>query len=74
MIDLNEIKKLPVADRLQLIDDLWQTIDDEMPVITEEEESKIIEERMALYEKGALKFYPWEEVKARIQQRLQELR
>jgi len=73
MIITEEIKSLSVAEKLKLIDELWQTIDDTMPVLSREAEEKIIAERMALYEKEELKFYPWEEVKARIQQQIREL-
>lgn len=70
MVDDAEIKKMPIAERLKLIDELWQTIDDaQLNELSAEDEMSMLEERMDLYEKGKMNFTPWHQVKDRIQQR-----
>ncbi|HEX4372091.1 MAG TPA: addiction module protein [Puia sp.] len=66
-IDIAEIKKLPVEQKLKIIDELWESIDDnKLDTLSQKEEMNLLEERMELYEKGKMKFSPWNEVKERL--------
>jgi putative addiction module component (TIGR02574 family) len=65
--DISEIKKLPVEQKLKIIDELWESVNDyEIAMISQEEENKLLEDRIALYESGKIKFSPWKDVKDRI--------
>lgn len=51
--NISEIKKLPVEQKLKIIDELWESIDDsEINTLSQKEEINLLEERMELYEKG----------------------
>ena len=61
------ILELPVAERLQLVEDIWNSIAD-MPDALEitEDERRLIDERLEVYHRNPQAGSPWEEVKARI--------
>ena len=73
--DISEIKKLPAEEKLRIIDELWESIDDEEKY---EEESPeviaLIEERLAKYERGEGKFYTEEEVRMMLANKLEEIK
>ena len=73
--DISEIKKLPAEEKLRIIDELWESIDDEEKY---EEESPeviaLIEERLAKYERGEGKFYTEEEVRMMLENKLEEIK
>lgn len=67
MIDINEIKKLSVEERIQMVEAIWDSIeDDTIDLNMTPEQKKEIERRIEKYERGEGKFYSWEEVKQRI--------
>lgn len=68
MIDLKEIKKLSVAERVQLVEAIWDSIEEgafnkHFPITKEQQDE--IERRLDRYERGESKVYTWEEVKQR---------
>lgn len=66
--DISEIKKLSTEEKLQIIDELWETIEgdeaneeetfDEDPEVT-----AMLQERIEKYERGEGVSYSWEEAK-----------
>ena len=78
-VNIDDIKKLPTPEKLKLIDELWESIEDdwEQHENVEEESPEVIallEERLEKYEKGEMKSYTWEEVKNRIEANLEKQR
>lgn len=70
MYDISAIKKLPVAERLKIIDELWNSIDDDdMPHYTKKEEVTIVNDRIEKYEKGEMKFDSLKNVQERLEKR-----
>lgn len=65
---LAEALKLSPSDRLQLIEALWDTLSQEDLPITPEERA-LLDERLADLETNPSAQSPWEEVKARLEQR-----
>jgi len=62
--DISEIKKLPVKERLEVIDEIWETCVEESPgsVYEDNEQLKsVLEERVSAYEAGKMKAMPWDE-------------
>jgi len=71
--NLRDIKKLPVEQKLKIIDELWDSIEDaEINTLSQRKEMNLLEERMELYEKGKLKFSPWDEAKERLQNKFSQ--
>jgi putative addiction module component (TIGR02574 family) len=67
MIALAELKKLPIAERLQLVEDLWESIAEEQDSLPEPPE--IIEElqaRWANFQENPTSGSSWEDVEKRI--------
>ncbi len=61
---LADAAQLPVADRIQLIDAIWETLpDDSMPPLSEEWIAEI-RRRSAEFDSGSIQTIPWEQVKA----------
>ncbi|MBD0352689.1 MAG: addiction module protein [Flavisolibacter sp.] len=69
-INIEEIKKLPVDEKLRIIEELWESMSNEI----ETEEDIILRERLEAYERGEMSFVSWEETKTKIEQRLNEMR
>ncbi len=62
--DISEIIKLPVEERLAIIDEIWETCiaDDENAVDEDDKKLKsLLEERVAAYESGTMKAIPWDD-------------
>ena len=60
---LTSATRLPVDERLDLIDALWQTVpEDALPPLSEEWFAEI-QRRSAEIDAGAVKTLPWEEVR-----------
>ncbi len=77
--DLSEIKKLSTEEKLQIIDELWETIEsnEENAEETFDEDPEVIallQERMEKYERGEGVFYTGEDAKRIINQRLEDFR
>lgn len=64
-VNIDEIKKLPDKEKIKLIDELWESIEDDWQNESYEESPEVIqmlEERQAAYDRGEMKFRPWEEI------------
>ena len=60
--DISGIKKLPVRERLEIIEKIWETCVAEVPDATFEDDDKLkslVEERVNDYESGRMKAIPW---------------
>ena len=66
MIDIKEIKKLSVEERILMVEEIWDSIAEdttsEKLQISEEEKKKILD-RFEDYKSGKQKTYSWDEVK-----------
>jgi putative addiction module component (TIGR02574 family) len=61
---LAEAIRLPVADRIQLIDALWDTVPAEaLPPLSDEWRAEI-QRRSAEYDSGSVQAVPWEQMRA----------
>lgn len=77
--DITEIKKLSTQEKLQIIDELWETIESNEENVEEafDEDPEVIallQERMEKYERGEGVFYTGEDAKRIINQRLEDFR
>ena len=64
-VNIDEIKKLPDKEKIKLIDELWESIEDDWQNESYEESPEVIqmlEERQAAYDRGEMKFRPWEKI------------
>ncbi|NQT16853.1 MAG: addiction module protein [Planctomycetes bacterium] len=62
--------QLPVADRIQLIEALWDTVpENSLPPLSDEWLAEI-ERRSAEYDSGSVATVPWEEIRADALRRL----
>lgn len=62
--------QLPVADRIQFIEALWDTVpEDSLPPLSDEWLAEI-ERRSAEYDSGSVATVPWEEIRADALRRL----
>lgn len=74
-ISIEEIKKLPVEEKLKILDELLNNIDEDIiNECVESEEDQVLRERLEQYEKGETSFHSWEEVKASIKDKLKKQR
>lgn len=61
---LADASRLPLAERIQLIEALWDTVpDDSLPPLNDEWLAEI-RKRSAEYDSGAVSAVPWEEIRA----------
>lgn len=60
---LKDILQLSVAERILLVEAIWDTLPEEAEIAFTEAQKKEIDRRLDLYEKGETKTYSWEEVK-----------
>ncbi len=71
-IPLNELLKLSVSERIQLAEDLWDSIaaePDALP-LTDAQRAEI-EHRLAKHDRDPESAIPWEEVRARLRQQFE---
>ncbi|MEO5946372.1 MAG: addiction module protein, partial [Chitinophagaceae bacterium] len=72
----DEIKKLPNEEKLKIIDELWESIEDDWEKTSSEENSpevlSLLEERLEEYEKGEKKSYNWDELEIRVRYNLEQ--
>ena len=78
-VNIDDIKKLPTPEKLKLIDELWESIEDDWELYenVEEESPEIIallEKRIKEVESGAVKMIPWEEAQAILLKKMTERR
>jgi putative addiction module component (TIGR02574 family) len=72
-VNIDEIKTLPNEEKLKIIDELWESIEDDWEKEEQGESSEImhlLEEREEVYKKGGMKSYKWEEVEEKIKKNL----
>jgi len=62
MINIEEIKKLSIDERIQLAEAIWDSIDQDTDDLTDAQK-KELERRLDLIESGQVKMYTWDEVK-----------
>jgi putative addiction module component (TIGR02574 family) len=63
---LTELLKLTPAERIQLAQDLWDSIaPEDMPPLTDEQMEEI-DRRLAEHERDPSRAIPWEDVRARL--------
>lgn len=64
MSDLrNQIGNLSAAEKLELIDVLWESLEADAPPLTDAQRAEL-DRRMALYEANPSIAIPWEQVRA----------
>lgn len=64
-----DASQLPVADRIQLIEALWETLpDDELPPLSDDWNAEI-QRRSAEFDAGTATTFSWEDIKAEARQR-----
>jgi putative addiction module component (TIGR02574 family) len=72
--NLAELKKLPEEEKIKLIEELWDSLEkkdsDEYDDVTDQ----LLQERYEEYKKGSINFEPWENVKKRIEEKLEAYR
>jgi putative addiction module component (TIGR02574 family) len=61
---LADAVRLPVADRIQLIDAIWDTLPEESLVPLSDEWISEIQRRSAEYDSGSAKAVSWQEIRA----------
>jgi len=66
---LSQAKRLDVSDRVELINELWDSIDSEDLPVTPET-AALIDERLREADAAPLQGQPWEEVEAELRARL----
>jgi putative addiction module component (TIGR02574 family) len=66
-IELGEIRKLSVAERIQLVEDIWDSLlEEEEALPVTEAQRRELDERLARAEAHPGQGAPWEDVKARL--------
>lgn len=75
-VNIDDIKKLPDEEKLKIIDEIWESIEEGWEKTDAEEESpeviSMLEERAEQYEKGETKSYSWEEVEEMVKKNLEQ--
>ena len=69
---LADASRLPVADRLQLIDAIWETVPEESLPPLSRQWIEEIQRRSAEFDSGAVQAVPWEKIKADALRRVTE--
>jgi putative addiction module component (TIGR02574 family) len=67
-IDMDSIKQLGVAERVRLVQDIWETLQptaEELPLT--EEQRQLIDRRLEEHRRDPDSAIPWEQVEARIE-------
>jgi putative addiction module component (TIGR02574 family) len=67
---LADAARLPVADRIQLVEALWDTVPaDSLPPLSDEWREEL-RRRSAEYDSGSVRTVPWEQVRAEALRRI----
>ena len=59
----NEIGSLSVAEKFELLDVLWESLEADTPALTDEQRAEL-DDRTARYERNPSDVIPWEQVRA----------
>ena len=65
MSSINDILRLSVAERLRILEKIWNSISTDEIRITDEQK-KELDRRLERMKKGETKFFTWEEVKVNL--------
>ena len=65
----NEIPNLSAAEKFELIDLLWESLESDVISLTSEESAEL-DRRVSRYERNPSDVVPWEQVKARLFKKL----
>jgi putative addiction module component (TIGR02574 family) len=68
MVDMESIKHLSVAERVRLVQDIWETLQptaEELPLTDEQRD--VIDRRLEEHRRDPPSAVPWEEVRTRIE-------
>jgi putative addiction module component (TIGR02574 family) len=67
-IDMEAIKRLSIPERVQLVQDIWNTLQptvEQLPLT--EEQKAVVDRRLEEHRRDPSSAVPWEEVKARLE-------
>lgn len=68
-VDVTEIKQLPIADRLSVIEDIWDSIASESTQIDVPQwHREVLRQRLAAHRANRTEGPPWPEIRRRIEQ------
>jgi putative addiction module component (TIGR02574 family) len=59
----NEIVSLSAAEKFELLDALWESLEADVPTLTDEQRAEL-DYRVARYERNPSDVIPWEQVRA----------
>lgn len=61
----NEIGSLSAAEKFELLDALWESLEADAPALTDEQRAEL-DYRLAKYARNPSDVIPWEQVRARL--------
>ena len=64
-MDIKEIKKLSVTERISIIEEIWESIDKGGLSVSDSQKLEV-RERVERYKNGNTKFFTWDEIKAEL--------
>lgn len=64
----NEIGNLSAAEKFDLLDALWESLEAEAPALTKEQQQEL-DYRVARYEQNPTNVIPWQQVRANLFQK-----
>lgn len=64
-MDIKEIKKLSVAERISIIEEIWESIDKGGLSVSDSQKLEV-RERVERYKNGKTKFFTWDEIKTEL--------
>jgi putative addiction module component (TIGR02574 family) len=74
-LDLRQLRRISIEERLEMMRQIWETIvDEEDTVETSPEVLEELKRRLADFEANPNQGSPWEEVEARLRRRLKSMR
>lgn len=66
-ISIKDLKRLSIAERIELVEDLWDTIAESPEMVeTSEEQKQLLDKRLESFSKSPKSGSSWEEVKKRV--------
>lgn len=69
-IDFAQLRRLSVEERLQLVQDLWDSIAEDTPDLPlSDEQRQELDHRLADYDRDPSRGIPWEEARGRLRAR-----
>ena len=67
-IDMEAIKRLSVTERVQLAQDIWETLQPSAPELPlTEAQATVLDRRLEEHQRDPSSAIPWDEVKARLE-------